>query len=246
MFEKSRIGIYDYLYNLFYNVVTKNVYSMHEPEELTQDDTKGGFIVIRVGDIQDMSEFRANAYGQVRCYVEAYVPPMSRGRLDYAKYEAFEKKIEEVIENAIASGGNEDYSIQDEEILSMDTKEDSQSNNQYFLFIKSFIVTINKVEITPSHQGDLYIGLGGAQISDKEDIEALTNVQYYDKASPKGDYTITFPETLYLWVCTTGTLQGLVSSGFEIPIESAIKIGELNCYRSHNAIVQGDMKFTII
>ena len=119
MFEKSRIAIYDYLYNLFYDVVTKNVYSMHEPQELIQSDTKDGFIVIRVGDIQDMSEFRANAYGQVRCYVEAYVPPMSRGRLDYNKYEAFESKIEEVIEQEIASGGNGDYSIQDEEILSI-------------------------------------------------------------------------------------------------------------------------------
>lgn len=144
MFEKSRIGIYDYLYNIFYDVVTKNVYSMHEPQELTSSDTKDGFLVIRVGDIQDMSEFRADAYGQVRCYVEAYVPPMSRGRLDYAKYEAFEKKIEKAIEDEIAKGGNGDYSIQDEEILSMDTKEDSQSNNQYFLFIKSFIVTINE------------------------------------------------------------------------------------------------------
>lgn len=144
MFSKSRIGVYDYLYGLFYNVVTKNVYSMHEPQELTSSDTKDGFIVIRVGDIQDRSEFTAEAYAQVRCYVEAYVPTMSRGRLDYGKYADYENKIENVLEGAIASGGSSPYSIQDDEILSMDTKEDSQSNNQYFLLIKSFIVNINK------------------------------------------------------------------------------------------------------
>ena len=53
MVNESRIDIYDYLYNLFYDVVTKNVYSMEVPQELTQSDTQDGFIVLHVGDLND-------------------------------------------------------------------------------------------------------------------------------------------------------------------------------------------------
>ena len=91
----SRIDIYDYVYNLFYDVVTKNVYSMFEPQELTTSDTNDGFLVIRVGDLYDESEFTCSAYGWARVYVEAYVPPLSRGRLDYTKYQEYEDAITE-------------------------------------------------------------------------------------------------------------------------------------------------------
>lgn len=144
MVNESRIGIYNYLYDLFYDVVTKNVYSMNEPQELTDSDVKNGFIVIRVGDLLDESEFSGKAYGEVRCFVEGYVPPISRGRLNYDKYQAMENGINGVINNATSSDTHGDYSIQEGSVLSYDADETSNANNQFFLFIKSFIVVIDK------------------------------------------------------------------------------------------------------
>ena len=145
MFHESRIDIYDYLYNLFYGVVTRNVYSMQEPQELTASDTADGFIVISVGNIVDESEFDLNTYGRVRCFVEAFIPPISRGRLDYDKYKAFEDSINEVIK--LASEDNTGtYHIESDSILSADGEEVSNANNVYSTFIKSFIVQIEEQE----------------------------------------------------------------------------------------------------
>lgn len=143
MFNESRIDIYDYLYNLFYDVVTTNVYSMREPQELTASDTNDGFIVIIVGNLNDASEFTRETYGWVRCFVEAFVPPTTRGRLDYDKYSEFEQSINDVIHNA-AQDTSGAYQIQEDSVLSMDSEETSNANNSYFTFIKSFIVNINE------------------------------------------------------------------------------------------------------
>ncbi len=145
MLNDSRIGIYDYLYNIFYDVVTKNVYSMQEPQELTKSDTTDGFLLLRVGDINDVSEFSKHAYGWARCYVEAFVPPISRGRLDYEKYKAYEDGINDAIARAMEQ---EDitYHIDEGSILSMDDNEMSNANNAYFTYIKSFIVVIDEIE----------------------------------------------------------------------------------------------------
>jgi len=145
MLNESRIDIYDYLYNLFYGVVTKNVYSMSEPQELTKSDTTDGFIVIRVGDLHDESEFSGNAYGWARCYVQAFIPPISRGRLDYQKYKKYEDDINAVI-NLACESHEGDYQVQEGSILSMDGDEASTANNTYFTFIKSFIVNISQEE----------------------------------------------------------------------------------------------------
>lgn len=142
MVNESRIDIYDYLYNLFYDVVTKNVYSMEVPQELTQSDTQDGFIVIHVGDLNDESEFAHQTYGWARCFVEAYIPPISRGRLDYDKYREFEDAITEVIHLA-SDEVIDGYSVQEGSVLSMDGSETTNANNSYFTFIKSFIVNIN-------------------------------------------------------------------------------------------------------
>ena len=142
MFDESRIGIYDYLYNLFYDVVTKNVYSMREPQELTKSDTTDGFIVIRVGDLNDESEFSRQAYAWVRCYVQAYIPPITRGRLDFNKFKNFEDAINQVIADAAESSDGA-YHVQEGSVLSMDGEETSNANNTYFTFVKSFIVNID-------------------------------------------------------------------------------------------------------
>lgn len=143
MFNESRIAIYDYLYNLFYGVVTKNVYSMSEPQELTKSDTTEGFLVLRVGETVDESEFSGNAYGWVRCYVEAFIPPISRGRLDYDKYKKFEDSINAVIKQATEDNSGT-YYVQEGSVLSMDAYETTNANNAYFTFIRSFIVNIDE------------------------------------------------------------------------------------------------------
>lgn len=145
MLNTSRIDIYNYLYTLFYGTVTENVYSMNEPQELTDDDTTDGFVVIRVGDLNDESEFRGEAYGWTRCYIEAYVPPISRGRLDIERYQEFEDSINDVILTATMETGGE-YHIREESILSMDGERTTNANNTYFTFTKSFIVDINQSE----------------------------------------------------------------------------------------------------
>lgn len=143
MVDESRIALYNYVYNLIYGVVTENVYSMNEPQELTKGDTKDGFIVIRIGNIVDNGEFPLQAYGNVRVFVEAYIPPMSRGRLDKAKYKAMEDAINAVINEEMENGTNAKYSIEPDGIISSDMGEDSNGNNIFYLFIKSFIVNIS-------------------------------------------------------------------------------------------------------
>lgn len=143
MVNESRIEIYNFLKPLF-SSVTQNIYPMRVPTENTADDTKNGFIVILVGNIVDVSEFDLNTYAQVRCYVVAYVPQKSRGRLDEAKFAYFEDGINEAIRNAINNPDNSSaYYIQADSILSMDDDEDTNKGNQYNVFAKSFIVTIN-------------------------------------------------------------------------------------------------------
>lgn len=141
MIDQSRIDIYDYLYGIFYDVVTKNVYSIGEPQELTKSDVTNGFIVIRVGDLYDESEFSRQAYATVRCFVTAYIPPTSRGRLDYDKYTQFETDINDAIVTASQDSGYK-YHVEQGSILSTDGYAYSNANNTYYTFIKSFIINI--------------------------------------------------------------------------------------------------------
>lgn len=145
MLNKSRSDIYNYLYNLFYGTVTENVYSMNEPQELERSDIEEGFLVLHVGNVYDDSEFDCEAYGRARCFVEAFIPPLSRGRVDIEKYRAFEESIDSVIDLARESATNEQqYYIQSDGILSSEAEETSNANNIFFVFVKSFIVLIDK------------------------------------------------------------------------------------------------------
>ena len=166
MVEESRISLYNYLYNLFYGVVTENVYSMNEPQELTDDDTENGFIVIRVGGIVDESEFPLNAFAGVRVYVEAYIPPISRGRLDKVKYKAMEDAINDAIYAEIENGTSDIYCIESDGIISMDSNADTNANNAYYMFIKSFIVTIDGEAQEPEPEPNS--GEGGEQQGEKQ------------------------------------------------------------------------------
>jgi hypothetical protein len=145
MFNESRIDIYDFLYGLFYDTVTRNVYKMGEPTENTESDTIDGFITLRVGVLNDDSEFYGDAYGWARCYVTAYIPKKSKGRLDSEKYKYFEDNINLVIKLA-SEDRNGDYFILKDSELSADDDEISQKGNQYHVYRKSFVVVTNNQE----------------------------------------------------------------------------------------------------
>jgi hypothetical protein len=244
MLKESRIDIYDYLYNLLYGVVSENVYDMRPPQELTQSDTEDGFIVIHVGDVVDESEFDGQAFGRVRCFIEAYIPQVSRGRVNHDIYAVMENAINNVI-NEQSEVDEGTYYIDRGSVLTADDDEVTNANNAYFTFIKSFVVVIDEPSEVPTHFGDLYIGFGESSVSTKEEIEHLANVQYYDQASAVGDYSIMSPNESYLWICTTAKVNEVVSSGFTVPMQEMSKVEDLNCYRSGNSILQGEMNFSI-
>lgn len=144
MVIESRQAIYDYLYNLFESV-SPNVYQIDVPQELTESDTTDGFIVLSLGQLNDESEFRHCTYGWIRCYVEAFIPTMSRGRVDYEKFSEFEDAINTVVSNEIANGSGT-YTIQSGTELSSDDYETGNANNSFHTYIKSFVVVINAEE----------------------------------------------------------------------------------------------------
>lgn len=145
MVNESRIDIYDYLYNLLFGVVSENVYDMRVPTELTESDTKDGFLVIHVGSMVDESEFDGQAYGRVRCFIEAFIPSVSRGRMNHDIYAMFENSINQIIKEQSETDDGE-YYIEKDSLISADDIEGSDDNNSYFSFIKSFIVVIDKKE----------------------------------------------------------------------------------------------------
>jgi len=145
MVNESRIDIYDYLYNLLFGVVSENVYDMRVPTELTESDTTDGFLVIHVGSIVDESEFDGQAYGRVRCFIEAFIPSVSRGRMNHDIYAMFENSINQIIKEQSETDDGE-YYIEKDSLISADDIEGSDDNNSYFSFIKSFIVVIDKKE----------------------------------------------------------------------------------------------------
>lgn len=110
-------------------------------------------------------------------------------------------------------------------------------------------ITLHTLE-EPIQEGDienatLYIGFGASAISTLNDIQSLVNVQYFEKRDIRGNYSVSANDTSYLWVCATKDVSRLTSSGFYIPIEAPITIGEFKCYRSSNDIVRGMVSFTI-
>lgn len=245
MSTDSRINIYNFVYNMFYDVVTKNVYSLNAPQELTESDTKDGFMVISVGDLYDESEFRCNAYVRARVFVEMYIPPKSRGRLNKNKYAACDNALNAVVRNWYDKVSDDGFSIDEDTLISTDDYYSSNNDNVYQVLIKSFVVYKND-DTDANYKGDLYIGLGGSQISDIDDVENLVNIQHFNTDEPSGDYMISFPSTNYLWICTTEEIEKVLSSEIDVPMESPIMIESLYCYRSSNAILEGDMFFTII
>lgn len=146
MVDESRNNLNDFLYGLFYGKVSNNVYPKDVPTELTKSDTEDGFIVLRAGGITDFSEFADETFGNVRCYVEVYVPVISRGRYNREAYKAFEDDVNKVIKDEIAHPSCYKYTVLSNDILSFDDDERSNGDNRYMLFIKSFLVHIEDAD----------------------------------------------------------------------------------------------------
>lgn len=146
MINDSRMAIYEYLEGLF-TTITENVYLMEEPKELTDDDLSQGFIVINVGDIVDASEFSRNAYGFVRAFVTAYIPPISRGRLNVALYSQYEDAINNVVDTATHDNNPASAFWVDEENDISANGYVTTANNGFHTFIKSFLVMIDNQPI---------------------------------------------------------------------------------------------------
>lgn len=141
MIDESRISIYEYVESILTSV-TENVYLMDEPQELTQSDTEEGFIVISVGDFIDASEFKGNAYAAARVFVRCFVPTITRGRLNKTLYKQFEDDVNAAIALASSSNDSSKYWIDEESVISADFGEDSNANNAYYMFVKSFVVLV--------------------------------------------------------------------------------------------------------
>ena len=144
MVKDSRIGVYKYVEEIL-SSVSENVYLMAEPQELTESDTKDGFIVISIGELVDASEFAGHAFGYARVFIECFVPTMSRGRVDVVKYEQLENGINKAVSDA-SEDSDGSYWIQPDSYISSDMFEESNANNAYHLFVKSFIVEIDETE----------------------------------------------------------------------------------------------------
>lgn len=244
MYDITRSSIYDYVYNMFYDVVTKNVYKVDEPQELTEDDTKNGFIIIKVGDMNDQSEFFAEAYGTVRVFITAYIPTRSRGRLDRQLYKEMEKAILDVILDYAQNHKSKYYNVLPETLISMDNFDSTNKDNAYHQFIKSFqlmIGGINDDEITPKKY-TLYIGRGGMSITS---IDELNDLGEYRRDDINGDYAVNLSGVGYVWVCVEREISHVKSSGYEVPMEEPLILNGVYCYRTSNALLPHEMKFTL-
>lgn len=117
---------------------------MSEPQDLTASDKKDGFVVIKVGGVNDQSEFDLQTYGYARVYITAYVPTQSRGRLNRNLYKEYERKVNNAISVAENMDESNGYIAIKNSTLSMDSTTFSTANNMFYTFVKSFRIFITQ------------------------------------------------------------------------------------------------------
>jgi hypothetical protein len=138
----SRKNLYSYVASMFVGIV-KGIYK-HMPTALSPEDTTNGFIVIRMGNIDDSSEFYGNTYAKTRIYVECYVPDVNttttNGVMSTTKYDTMQQAVDDKID-AECEKVNQTYTISRESILSSD---DTYVNKavSFMVYITSFQVII--------------------------------------------------------------------------------------------------------
>ena len=144
MLNESRKAVYDYISGLVSGVVTNNVHRLEVPTELTESELRNGFIVIRIGELNDESEFRDSAYGWARCYIDAYIPLRSRGRFNGDAYGTFEDAIYMALRNATLTDSESTYWVMEDSFISYDYAESNINGNSFHVMTKSFIVNIDE------------------------------------------------------------------------------------------------------
>lgn len=144
MLNESRKAVYDYIGSLVSGVVTDNVHRLEVPVELTESELHDGFIVIRVGELNDESEFRDAAYGWARCYIDAYIPLRSRGRFNGDVYGTFEDAIYMALKNATLTDSESTYWVMEDSFISYDYADSNINGNTFHVMSKSFIVNIDE------------------------------------------------------------------------------------------------------
>ena len=139
----SRKDLYLYVVDLLYDI-TKNIYPKEIPTSLSSDAINNGFIVVRMQQVKDFSEFYEETFAQVRVSVECYVPNITiadtHGRMNTKKFDDMQTAIDAKI-NAECDKINQTYSISRDGILSDD---DTYTNKacSFSVYITSFLVTI--------------------------------------------------------------------------------------------------------
>ena len=138
----SRKDLYSYVASMFMGIV-KGIYK-HMPTSLSPDDITNGFIVLRMGNIDDSSEFYGNTYAKTRIYVECYVPDVNtsttNGVMSTTKYDTMQQAVDDKID-AECEKVNQTYTISRESILSSDDTYVNKATS-FMVYITSFQVII--------------------------------------------------------------------------------------------------------
>ena len=141
--NESRKDIYSYVATLFTSVTT-NIFRGEIPKSLSGTCATNGFMVLRLGELRDDSEFDMEAFGRVRMNVEFYVPSVSTsnagGVMNTTKFDEAQDDIDAIV-NAECAKRNQTYTISRDGILSFDDFY-SNSANTFHVYITSFIITI--------------------------------------------------------------------------------------------------------
>lgn len=135
----SRQDIYSYITTIF-SSVTKNIYPIEIPSTLSSDAVKNGFIVLKLNEIKDQSEFLSDTYSDPRMYVESYIPSKADGSINKTKYEEIQSTIDSIVLEECKKT-NQVYTISKESILSGDDFYTNKTNS-FFMYIASFTITI--------------------------------------------------------------------------------------------------------
>ena len=139
----SRKDIYSYVATLFTSVTT-NIFRGEAPKSLGGTCATAGFMVLRLNELRDESEFDMEAYGRVRMNVEFYVPSVKTsnagGVMNTSKFDDAQSAIDAIV-SAECNKRNQTYTISRDGILSFDDFY-SNSANTFHVYITSFIITI--------------------------------------------------------------------------------------------------------
>lgn len=93
----------------------------------------------------------------------------------------------------------------------------------------------------------MYFGFSTDTTITDTNIITTTFTKQALKAYPNGDYTLTNDATKYMWLCigSNKNISSVKSSGFDVPMQAPITVGNYKCYRSSNTIVAGSATITI-